>query len=329
MWGGENLGILRDMMAHFYTCFLTILFLAFTGAATAEKDAWAQPIVASLRNKPSLAHGEVAICMMFQNEGPFLAEWLAYHQLIGVKHFYLYNNGSTDNFRKILKPYIKQGTVELFHLPQATDSVLEHNILQKRAYTHALDLAKPRHRWLAIIDSDEYICMTRSDNLPEFLREYLYAPGLVVNWVMFGSSGVQELGANQLQIKHFIYRAPDACAAHALVKSIVQVRKTEAVDIHLACYKGGEQPVYADHTRYDQANLPAVPPIEKIRLNHYWWRSENYFHRVKWPRYMVWNSALDPNGIEGLRALYNSKKDLSMQRFIPRLKKLLKQTSKK
>lgn len=308
----------------FCTYFLTILFLSFTAAAIAEKDAWAQPIVPSLRNKAHLANGEVAICMMFRNEGPFLAEWLAYHKLIGVNHFYLYNNGSTDNFREILRPYIKQGVVELFHLPLATDNVQEHNILQKRAYTHALKLAKKhKHRWLAIIDSDEYICMTRSENLPKFLREYLYAPGLVINWVMFGSSGVQELGPNQLQIKHFIYRAPDSCSAHSLVKSIVQVRKTDAVDIHLACYQGGEQPVYANHTRYDQKNLPGVPPIEKIRLNHYWWRSENYFHRVKWPRYMVWNNALDPNGIDGLRALYNSQKDLCMRRFIPKMKKIL------
>ena len=48
----------------------------------------------------------VAVCAIFKNESVFLKEWLEYHLLIGVEHFYLYNNFSEDNYQDILAPYL-------------------------------------------------------------------------------------------------------------------------------------------------------------------------------------------------------------------------------
>src|ERR1700722_14415252 len=52
---------------------------------------------------------QIAACMMFYNESYFLKEWLEYHKLIGIEHFYLFNNGSTDNYLEIFTPYILYG----------------------------------------------------------------------------------------------------------------------------------------------------------------------------------------------------------------------------
>ena len=38
-----------------------------------------------------------SICAIFKDEARFLREWLEYHRLIGIEHFYLYNNFSTDD----------------------------------------------------------------------------------------------------------------------------------------------------------------------------------------------------------------------------------------
>lgn len=38
---------------------------------------------------------------MFYNEAKFLKEWLDYHLVIGVGHFYLYNNNSTDDYMPV------------------------------------------------------------------------------------------------------------------------------------------------------------------------------------------------------------------------------------
>ena len=44
----------------------------------------------------------ISICGIFKNEAPFLKEWIEFHEMIGIEHFYLYNNNSDDNFEEIL-----------------------------------------------------------------------------------------------------------------------------------------------------------------------------------------------------------------------------------
>ena len=39
----------------------------------------------------------VSICAIFKNESMYMKEWIEYHRIIGVDHFYLYNNFSSDN----------------------------------------------------------------------------------------------------------------------------------------------------------------------------------------------------------------------------------------
>ena len=35
---------------------------------------------------------KISICGIFKNESCFLKEWIEYHEILGVEHFYLYNN---------------------------------------------------------------------------------------------------------------------------------------------------------------------------------------------------------------------------------------------
>ena len=51
---------------------------------------------------------DLTITAIFKNEGHYLKEWLDYHLLAGVEHFYLYNNDSTDNYKEVLAPYIEK-----------------------------------------------------------------------------------------------------------------------------------------------------------------------------------------------------------------------------
>ncbi|MBR2734192.1 MAG: glycosyltransferase family 2 protein, partial [Selenomonadaceae bacterium] len=39
---------------------------------------------------------DLAIAAILKNEGHYIKEWLDYHLLAGVDHFYLYDNDSTD-----------------------------------------------------------------------------------------------------------------------------------------------------------------------------------------------------------------------------------------
>jgi hypothetical protein len=44
----------------------------------------------------------VAICAIFRDEGADLTEWVAYHRVVGVDHFILYDNESNDNGASVL-----------------------------------------------------------------------------------------------------------------------------------------------------------------------------------------------------------------------------------
>ena len=59
----------------------------------------------------------LALCTIVHNEAWYLEEWIAYHLLLHVDHFYVYDDESTDIIAKVLAPYIKQGMlIILLHL---------------------------------------------------------------------------------------------------------------------------------------------------------------------------------------------------------------------
>ncbi|MDR2769872.1 MAG: glycosyltransferase family 92 protein, partial [Rickettsiales bacterium] len=54
---------------------------------------------------------ELSIICMVRDEAPYLREWIEYHRLAGVSRFYLFDNESKDDIRRILQPYVDEGLV--------------------------------------------------------------------------------------------------------------------------------------------------------------------------------------------------------------------------
>ena len=90
---------------------------------------------------------EVSLCLIFKNEARVLKEWIEYHLLIGVDHFYLYNNFSDDNYLSVLSPYIERDIVTLIDWP------IEFG--QMSAYNDCYQKTKQETHWLGYIDADE------------------------------------------------------------------------------------------------------------------------------------------------------------------------------
>src|ERR1700733_4250019 len=65
---------------------------------------------------------QLAICAIFRDEAPYLKEWIEFHKLVGVEHFYLYNNCSEDDYSAVLQTYIDQEEVELIQWPYLANS---------------------------------------------------------------------------------------------------------------------------------------------------------------------------------------------------------------
>ena len=46
---------------------------------------------------------KIAVCAIFKDEAPYLLEWLAFHKMIGIDLFVLYDNGSTDGGADLIR----------------------------------------------------------------------------------------------------------------------------------------------------------------------------------------------------------------------------------
>jgi len=108
----------------------------------------------------SLDRPYLALCAIFRDEAPYLAEWLAFHRLVGVDHFFLYDNGSADRPEDVLRPFLTEGCVTLRPWP-----VPFHEHAARRAYADCLEQVRGRVRWLACLDVDEFLFAPRQRSL--------------------------------------------------------------------------------------------------------------------------------------------------------------------
>ena len=72
----------------------------------------------------------LSVLAQFKNETMNLKLWLDHHLWQGVQHFFLIDNGSTDNPTRILQEYIDKGIVSYFYRPKLASQVENYrNIL--------------------------------------------------------------------------------------------------------------------------------------------------------------------------------------------------------
>ena len=215
---------------------------------------------------------DLAVCAIFKNEARFMKEWLEFYKLIGVQHFYLYNNHSKDEYLNILQPYIEKKEVDLVDW----DNILA----QSAAYDNAIAKTTGIVKWLIIVDLDEFLFPVQTNNLLDLLKDYEDYGGICANWVMYGTSDVECISSKSLMIEaltmcdhNFI---SDFC-----VKSIVRpervIRMTGA---HTALYKDGFFQVNSEKIKFEGSWAPSIL-LNKIRVNHYYTRDMKYLLEVK------------------------------------------------
>jgi len=128
------------------------------------------------------ASNEASICTMVQNESPYLVEWIEYHRLIGISHFYIYNDRGTDDTPARLKPYIAAGVVDLIYwdgnLTVDASLVPEDPPYTKNQRSALADCVYKRapinSKWVGIWDIDEflYTATDKITSVPALIRDY-------------------------------------------------------------------------------------------------------------------------------------------------------------
>ena len=232
---------------------------------------------------------EIGVACMFRNFGPYVNEWMEYHIMIGVDHFWLYDDLSQDQSKELLKPYVERGIVELLPWNDGNSDWVPRQI---GAYQDALRKANGRVAWLAMIDSDEFLFPTKDASLKECMKNHFSSfSGVYANWRNFGTSH-KTIPEGKPLLNTLLYCSQKYHPRNGCGKSIV---RPNCVDINSMLsphfcplspqgrWSNGEgKPTL----QYDKTDLKTDGQNHEgfLRINHYAFRDEKYFRNYRLPR---------------------------------------------
>lgn len=200
----------------------------------------------------------LAIVAIARDEADYIDEWIAYHELVGVEHFYIYNNDSTDGTGELLAA---RRNVTVIDWPGQYQ--------QFAAYTDGL--VRGRGQWLAFIDVDEFLFSPTYEPVPMVLRDFERHDSVGACWAVFGTSGHQTQPDGGV-LSNYTHRAPFVDPVHKHVKTIVQPSRIPHQRNNNAHFWTVANTVDM-HERRIEGPFAGSPVWDRLRLNHYWSKS--------------------------------------------------------
>jgi hypothetical protein len=271
------------------------------------------PVVKALENP---RYYLVAVSI-FQNEARFLKEWIEFHLMMGVEHFYLYNHLSTDHYMDVLQPYVEKKLVTLKNINEVPVSEAGWNVIQFRTFLEACTMNASLAEWIMTPDSDEYWFPIQASDLVSVLKHYDNYACLSTNWKHFGSGDVEEIGSQELLIERLTLS--DSSTKPLQKKSFIKPRYVQNIS---SAHYPNLQPGYMQITekfQYFQGISSDFIDTEYLRINHYFARDWKFFRERKLKRVQMeqnpyWKYALQINK-------NMDEYDDAILRFVPELRK--------
>jgi hypothetical protein len=279
-------------------------WLNFRGRSASERAALALQKQFTLapcdRTAPPLF--DLTIAAIVRNEAPYLREWIEFHALVGVGHFYIYDNDSNDGSADILEHYRRKGLVTVLPWP----SIGGWNG-QTAAYAHATAAYRKAARWMAFIDVDEFLFPETGDTLTGALAGYGSFARLSIPWRCFGHGGHEQRPPG-LAIESYLRRSPLTTPELTKTKSIVDPCRVSELHVHAPVVAGVATTLHSG-----------------ILLNHYVTRSRGEFEAKVARGYVYKDNGQTAERAQkslALRDLIEGETvaDESITRFVPALR---------
>ena len=229
--------------------------------------------------RPDRAGVAIAVCV--KNEAAYIAEWACFHRAVGVKHFIVYDNGSTDETCSVLASTLDAS--ELTIVPWAgrvaaakTGQPIDGQVV---AFAHAILNFGGRFRRMAFIDVDEFLLPMTGKTIEEALAATGDFPNVSLPWHMFGTSGHKQKPAGGI-LTNYTRRAAKPIGGGepaSNFKCIVDPCEVTEVAVHhfttrhfgdLTCNDVGQR---ADRRGRKQQGFYSN---KALQLNHYYSKSE-------------------------------------------------------
>lgn len=211
----------------------------------------------------------LGLIAIIKNEAMVMEEFLEHYRWQGVQKAYVIDNGSSDDTRRVLEPFVASGFVELVDMPEPHLQVHHYNTLYQRIRSQCA--------WIVIVDADEFMySRAKGSTLTTYLgsidRDVIV--GVYVHWKMFGSCGYKTQPRGRIRAS-FVKRRQQLDTVQQ--KAIVNTKFTLKLHIH-------------SHFHALESGRYVIVDPPELALNHYPVMSVEYFTTVKVPR----GDVLDP-----------------------------------
>ena len=130
----------------------------------------------------------LSVAALFKNESHGIREWVQHYIRHGVEHFYLIDDGSTDNYMVEIQDYVDQEKIHIF----VVENWNKYTGRQHDMYnTFILPRLKESEWWL-IVDLDEYVYCPNHIDLKGYLYQLHDIGQVQIENMYFGSNGLIE-----------------------------------------------------------------------------------------------------------------------------------------
>lgn len=231
---------------------------------------------------------KLSVASMFKNESMIMEEWLQYYINQGVEHFYLIDNGSTDDYNSILSRY--RMYISLVKDDERYKTKTQEILINK----YYLGQIKRNTDWITFIDCDEYIYAPKSKCLVSFLMDldqnskYDQITDVFAVWKIFGSNNLVKQPSSiinsftkRMDLSTFQKMAADDRLGHG--KSLCRTRNLERIGVHKSFFTVAKKTLNPDDSVNQVDNF-----FEKnlyvdnfIVCNHYIVMSKEYYDKCK------------------------------------------------
>lgn len=251
---------------------------------------------------------KLVVGSMFKNEAPWLKEWIEYYKILGVEHFYLYNNESSDNYQEVLDPYIQAGIVDLIswdstssHIgKQDTGNWAPYTPYQFGAFDDCIKRTNGVAQFVGFFDIDEFLVPAGGkQSLDNLLNNTSMKIGTLRFYLTyFGNSFISEMPEDSLIIDELVLRSSLDKNYNSWTKCIHRPEAVLAAGQHFSTLKKGYDSQFVDRNT--------------CRINHYWMKDLKTFAKKR------------PNSdLDAIEDEFNYFYDDTILQFVPTLKQAM------
>ncbi len=266
----------------------------------------------------------LALIAIFKNETEYLEEWLEYYLLLGVEHFYLYDNNENDSALSVLRPYIDQGIVTHIPWPTIEDERLLTGLdnselfsTQHLAYGDFILRFRDHCQWVLKVDIDEFAYPLSSSpysSLVEYLNslDSQRVKAVVIPEIRFGANG------HMIKPKGSVVESYYKGGWGESIKSIANTSFLKMLP-------------YSDCHDFEYVLKYGTSVIKKKNVdnplvyNHYYTKSkEEFLRRGAFNKKNWMNGKKNAESFEEEQLLCDKDEHTEILRFLPQLNKRLK-----